>query len=139
MFVELIGEEVTLKSDDIFYYQHDSRRLYIAITIVISETLQFMFQNATQQRNGVLLWQLTIHHLFGSTYDDILEASDRLRRWHIDPSKNLKSELHLLSQLIDRVNVTSQQDMPESQILAIINKEIIKDSREVLRIIDIER
>ena len=139
MFVELIGEEVTLKSDDIFYYQHDSRRLYIAITIVISETLQFMFQNATQQRNGVLLWQLTIHHLFGSTYDDIPEASDRLRRWHIDPSKNLKSELHLLSQLIDRVNVTSQQDMPESQILAIINKEIIKDSREVLRIIDIER
>ena len=139
MFVELIGEEVTLNSDDIFYYQHDSRRLYIAITIVISETLQFMFQNATQQRNGVLLWQLTIHHLFASTYDDILEASDRLRRWHIDPSKNLKSELHLLSQLIDRVNVTSQQDMPESQILAIINKEIIKDSREVLRIIDIER
>ena len=139
MFVELIGEEVTLNSDDIFYYQHDSRRIYIAITIVISETLQFMFQNATQQRNGVLLWQLTIHHLFASTYDDILEASDRLRRWHIDPSKNLKSELHLLSPLIDRVNVTSQQDMPESQILAIINKEIIKDSREVLRIIDIER
>ena len=113
LLVESIGEQVTLNSDDLFYYQHNSRRLYIAITIAISETLQFMFPNATQQRNGVLLWQLTIHHLFGSTHDDILEASDRLRHWHIDPSKNLKSELHLLSQLIDRVNETSQHDMPE--------------------------
>ena len=63
---------------------------------------------------------LSIQHLFGSTYDDILEASDRLRRWHIDPSKNLKYDLHILSQLIE----TSQHDIAESQILAIINKEI---------------
>ena len=80
---------------------------------------------------------LAIQHLFGTTYDDILEASDRLRRWHIDPSKNLKYDLHILSQLIERVNETSQHDIAESQILAIINIEILKDPREGLRIIAI--
>ena len=78
-----------------------------------------------------------IQHLFGTSYDDILEASDRLRRWHIDPSKNLNYDLHILSQLIERVNETSQHDIAESQILAIINKEILKDPREGLRIIAI--
>ena len=124
-----------MNADDVFYYLHDSRRLYIAITIAVSESLQYMFPIATSTRNGILLWDLSIQHLFGTTYDDILEASDRLRRWHIDPSKNLKYDLHILSQLIERVNETSQHDIAESQVLAIINKEIMKDPREGLRII----
>ena len=137
IIVEANGEDAILGADDVFYYLHDSRRLYIAITIAVSESLQYMFPAATSTRNGILLWDLAIQHLFGTTYDDILEASDRLRRWHIDPSKNEKYDLPLLSQLIERVNETSQQDIAESQILAIINKEILKDPREGLRIIAI--
>ena len=135
IIVEANGEDAILGAVDVVYYLHDSRRLYIAITIAVSESLQYMFPAATSTRNGVLLWDLAIQHLFGTTYDDILEASDRLRRWHIDPSKNLKYDLHKLSQLIERVNETSQHDIAESQILAIINKEILKDPREGLRII----
>ena len=138
IIVEANGEDAILNADDVFFYLHDSRRLYIAITIAISESLQYMFPAATSTRNGVLLWDLAIQHLFGTSYDDILEASDRLRRWHIDPSKNLKYDLHILSQLIERVNETSQHDIAESQILAIINKEILKDPREGLRIIAIK-
>ena len=76
-------------------------------------------------KKSIILWDLAIQHLFGTSYDDILKASDRLRRWHIDPSKNLKYDLHILSQLIERENETSQHDIAESQILAIINKEIL--------------
>ena len=97
-----------------------------------------MFTIATSTRNGLLLWDLSIQHLFGTTYDDILKASDKLRRWHIDPSKHLKYDLHILSHIyIERVNKTSQHDIAESQILAIINREISKDRREGLRIIAI--
>ena len=135
--VEANGKDATLNADDVFYYSHDSRRLHIASTIAISESLQYMFPIATSTRNGILLWDLAIQHLFGTSYDDILEASNRLRRWHMDPSKNLKYDLHILSQLIERVNETSQHDIAESQILAIINKEILKDPREGLRIIAI--
>ena len=135
IIVEASGEEAIVNADDVFYYLHDSRRLYIAITIAVSESLQYMFPIAKSTRNGIVLWDLSIQHLFGTTYDDILEASDRLRRWHIDPSKNLKYDLYLLSQLIERVNETSQHDIAESQILAISNKEILKDPREGLRII----
>ena len=131
--LEKSGGEVIMSADDVIYY--NSRRLYIAITIALSENLQYMFPIATATKNGILLWDLSIQHLFGSTYDDIWEASNRLRRWHIDPSKNLKYDSHILSQLIERVNETSQHDIAESQILAIINKEILKDPREGLRII----
>ena len=95
IIVDANGEDAILGADDVFYYLHDSRRLYIAITIAVSESLQYMFPAATSTRNGILLWDLAIQHLFGTTYDDILEASDRLRRWHIDPSKNLKYDLHI--------------------------------------------
>ena len=103
--------------------------------LFVSESLQYMFPIAISTRNGILLWDLSIQHLFGTTYDDILEASDRLRRWHIDPSKNLKYDLHILLQLIEKVNETSRHDIAESQILAIICKEILKVPREGLRII----
>ena len=116
IIVEANREDAIMSADDVFYYLHDSRRLYIAITIAVSESLQYMFPIATLTRKGILLWDLAIQHLFGTTYDDILEASDRLRRWHIDPSKNLKYDLHILSQLIERVNKTSQHDIAESQI-----------------------
>ena len=132
---EKSGEEVVMNADDMFYYLHDSRRLYIAITITLSENLQYMVPIATATRNGTLPWDLSIQHLFGSAYDDFLEASDRLRRRHIDPSKNLKYYLHILSQLIERVNQTSQHDIAESQVIAIINTEILKDPRKGLRII----
>ena len=135
IIVEANGEDAIMNADDVFYYLHDSRRLYIAITIAVLESLQYMYSIATSTRNGISLWDLSIQHLFGTTYDDILEASDRLRRWHIDPSKNLKYDLHILSQLIERVNETSQHGIAESQVLAIINKEILKDPREGLRII----
>ena len=100
---------------------------------------QLRYQKAYISRDINKKWNmdLSIEQLFGTTYDDILEASDRLRRWHIDPSKNLKYDLHILSQLIERVNETPQHDIAESQILAIIIKEILKDPREGLGIIAI--
>ena len=91
-------------------------------------TLYVPNRNINEKRN------LTLGSL-RPAYDDILEASDRLRRWYIDPSKNLKYDLHLLSQLIERVNKTSQHDIADSQILAIIYKEILKGPREGLRVI----
>ena len=103
IIVEASGEEVIMNADDVFYYLHDSRRLCFAV----SESLQYMFQLVISTRNGIFLWDLSIQHLFGTTYDVILEASDSLHRWHIDPSKNLKYDLHISSQLIERVNETS--------------------------------
>ena len=96
-----------------------------------------IFFQQQHQREMEYYYGISPSNIFLETYDDILEASDRLRRWHIDPSKNLKYHLHMLSQLIERVNKTSQHDIAESQILAIINKEILKDPREGLRIIAI--
>ena len=52
---EKSGEEVIMNADDVFYYLHDSRRLYIAITIALSEYLQYIFPIATATRNGILL------------------------------------------------------------------------------------
>ena len=69
IIVDPSGEEVTMNADDVFYYFHDSRRLYIAITIALSENLQYMFPIATSTRNGILLWDLSIQHYFGTTYD----------------------------------------------------------------------
>ena len=48
--LEKSGEEVVMNADDVFYYLHDSRRLYIAITIALSENLQYMFPIATATR-----------------------------------------------------------------------------------------
>ena len=53
--VESSGEEAIMNADDVFYYLHDSRRLYIAITIALSENLQYMFPITTTTRNGILL------------------------------------------------------------------------------------
>ena len=49
IIVEANGEDAIMSADGVFYY--DSRRLYIAITIAISESLQYMFPIATSTRN----------------------------------------------------------------------------------------
>ena len=71
IIVEANGEDAIVGADDVFYYLHDSRRLYIAITIAVSGSLQYMFPAVTSTRNGILLWDLAIQHLFGTTCDDI--------------------------------------------------------------------
>ena len=131
--IQLNGKDTIICADDRFLYSHDSNRLYVALSIAISESIQYLFPMATDNENGILLWTSTIEHLFGSTYKDILDATDKLRRWSIDPSKNLRSDLHTLSILITRVNETSKASFPESSILAIIYDAIAKDPREELR------
>ena len=58
--LEKSGKEVVMNADDVFYYLHDSRRLYIAITIALSDNLRYMFPIATATRNGILLWDLLV-------------------------------------------------------------------------------
>ena len=53
IIVEASGEDAIMNADDVFYYLHDSRRLYIATTIAVSESLQYMFPIATSTRNGI--------------------------------------------------------------------------------------
>ena len=42
ILLEKSEEDVIMNADDVFYHLHDSRRLYIAITIALSENLQYM-------------------------------------------------------------------------------------------------
>ena len=51
IIVEANGEDAIRNADDVFYYLHDSRRLYIAITIAVPESLQYMYPIATSTRN----------------------------------------------------------------------------------------
>ena len=74
------------------------------------------------------------NHLFGTAYKDILIAMDRIRQWRIDPTKHFQSEVHNLMELIERANETSDNTMPDKNILAILYEEISKDPREALRI-----
>ena len=65
----------------------------------------------------------------------MLEASDKLRKWTIDPSKHIQSDIHNLLILVQRVNEISNNSFPEESILAIIYEAISKDPREELRTI----
>ena len=68
----------------------------------------------------------------------MLEAFDKLRRWSIDPSKHLQSDLQNLILLVQRVNEISKYDFSETSILAIIFEAISRDHREELRMIATE-
>ena len=122
-----------ISADDQFLYTHDFARLYVAINIATSESLQFLFSEATSFDNGVALRDSIVAKLFGTTYKDALDAADKLRRWSIDPSKHLQHDLHNLMLLVKRANETSKSILSETSILGIIYEAISKDPREELR------
>ena len=83
--------------------------------------------------------QTTLVHFVPSAqgitaYKDILIAMDKVRLWKIDPTKHFQSEVHNLMVLIERVNETNDNSMPDKNILAILYEEISKNPREALRI-----
>ena len=129
------GEELILSADDVYLYNHDTARLYMAINVAIAEKLQFLFPESTLIGDGIQLWKSILGKLFGTTYKDMLEASDKLRKWTIDPSKHLQSDIHNLLILVQRVNEISNNSFPDESILAIIHEAISKDPREELRMI----
>ena len=132
MIYDADGEQI-LSADDVFLYSHDSARLYMALKLGTAENLQFLFPEAIITGNGVSLWKSIIGKLFKSRYEDVLQVSDKLRRWSLDPSKHLQSDLHNLILLLQRVNDVSKSDFPETSMLAIIYEAINRDSREELR------
>ena len=73
IIVEVNGEDAILNADDVFYYLHDSRRLYIAITIAISESLQYMFPKrcwmARSQRRIPFLVDVAIGNIYSKLSD----------------------------------------------------------------------
>ena len=128
------GEEETGDSDDEYLYRHDINRLCLAMTICISNEIHYLRPVATATTCGVTLGALSNNHLFETAYKDILIAMDKIRTWRIDPTKHFQSEIHNLMLLIERVNDTNDNSMPDKNILAILYEEISKDPREALRI-----
>ena len=107
----------------------------MAINVATAENLQFLLPESILIGDGVQLWNSILGKLLGMTYKDMLEASDKLRRWTIDPSKHLQSDIHNLLVLVQRVNEISNNLFPEESILAIIYEAISRDPREELRMI----
>ena len=126
------GKEETINSDDEYLYRHDINRLYLAMTVCISNEIQYLCPVATATTCGITLWAFSNNHLFGTTYKDILIAMDEIRQWRIDPTKHFQSEVHNLMVLIERANETNDNSMPDKNILAIFYEEIPKDPREAL-------
>ena len=71
------GGNHVISADDHFLYTHDFARLYVVINIATSESLQFLFLEATTFGNGVMLWDSIIAKLFGMTYKDAFEAAEK--------------------------------------------------------------
>ena len=88
------GEEETINSNDEYLYRHDIHRLYLAMTICISNEIQFLCPVATTTTCGISLWAFSNNHLFGTASKDILIAMDKVRLWSIDPTKQFQSEVH---------------------------------------------
>ena len=93
------GDHV-ISADDESMYTHDFARLYVAINIATSESLQFLFPEATTFGNRIPLWELILAKIFGTTYKDAPDAADKLRRWGLDPSKHIQHDLHHLVLLV---------------------------------------
>ena len=127
-------EEETINSDDEYLYRHDINRLYLTMTICISNEIQYLFPLATATSCGTILWAFTINHIFGTAYKDILIAMDEVSLWRVDPTKHFQSEVHILMLPIERANDTNDHTMPSKKILAILYEEISKHPREALRI-----
>ena len=73
------GEEEIIDSDDEYLYRHDINRLYFAMTICISNEIQFLCPVATATTCGITLWASSNNYLFGTAYKYILVAMDRIR------------------------------------------------------------
>ena len=82
------GEEETISSDDEYLYRHDINRSYLAMTICISNEIQYLCPVATATTCGITLWAFSNEHLFGTAYKDILTAMDKVRLWTIHPKKH---------------------------------------------------
>ena len=80
------------------------------------------------------IWNLLQYPLLIFTFNSLIFTLLLNGRTQLDPLR-ISSISFKLVLLIERVNETSQHDVAESQILAIISKEILKDSTEGLRIV----
>ena len=74
------GKEETINGDDEYLYRHDINRLYLAMTICISNEIQYLCPVAIAITCGITLWAFSNNHLFGTAYKDILSAMDRIRQ-----------------------------------------------------------
>ena len=128
------GEEETINSDDECLYRHDINRLNLAMTICISNEIQYLCPVATATTFGITMWAFTNNQLFETAYKDILIAMDKIRILRKDPTKHFQSEIHNLMLLIEKANDSNDNSMPDRNILAILYEEISKDPREALRI-----
>ena len=67
MIIDDEGDHV-ISADDQNMYAHDFARLYVAINIATSESLQFLFPEATTFGNEILLLDSILARIFGTTY-----------------------------------------------------------------------
>ena len=84
-------------------------RLHFAMTICISNEIQYLCPVATAASCGMTLWNFTANHICPTAYKDILIAMDKVRLWRVD---HFQFDIHNLMILLEIADDTNDNTMP---------------------------
>ena len=125
--------EIMLDEDDVFCFNHDKGRLFMAVTEMFSPDLRYLVRSEITNCDGVGMYLKIMDHLNGQRSRDADVARESFNSYKMDEHITFKQERSKFEEVFKTLEYAQKMKIVESDKIQFITTRLINDRRVGLK------
>lgn len=130
---EVKNIEIMLDEDDVFCFNHDKGRLFMAVTEMFSPELRYLVRTEITNCDGVGMYIKIMEHLNGQRGRDADVAREAFNSYKMDEQITFKQERSKFEEVFKTLEYAQKMKIVESEKVQFLTTRLINDRRVGLR------
>ena len=125
--------DIRLEEDDVYYYEHDKGRLFMAVTEMFHDDLRYLVPQEIENCDGVAIYVKIMEHLNGQRERDVDAAKEALNKYKMNESITFKQEKAKFEEIFKTLEYAQRSKMKDSEKIQFLTSRLVNDKRVGLR------
>ena len=124
---------IMLEEDDVYYFEHDKGRLFMAVTEMFHTDLRYLVPQEIENCDGVGMYVKIMEHLNGQRGRDVDVAKEAFNNYRMNESLTFKQERARFEDVFKTLEYAQRAKIKESEKIQFLLSRLINDRRVGLK------
>ena len=122
-----------LEEDDIYYFEHDKGRLFMAVIEMFSHDLRYLVPKKIENCDGVAMYVKIMEHLNGQRGRDVDAAKEAINNYRMNVLITFKQEKAKFEDIFKTLEYAQRSKMKDSEKIQFLISRLVNDRRVGLK------
>ena len=125
--------KIMLEEDDIYYFEHDKGRLFMAVIEMFHHDLRYLVPQEIENCDGVGMYVKIMEHLNGQRGRDVDAAKEAINNYRMNESITFKQEKAKFEDIFKTLEYAQRSKMKDSEKIQFLISRLVNDRRVGLK------